>query len=120
MLPMSDYTEEQRQLLLELLDAGAILIGPIVRERFGLHSPIYIDLREQVYARPELLWAIGREFALAIANLCGRSAMPQYVIGIPDTATPLALATAFYAAQNNLQPPITYGMLRKEAKVYPG
>lgn len=119
-MPVSNYTDEQRDLLRELLDAGAILTGPVIRERFGLNSPIYLDLREQLYARPALLWRVGGEFARRIAELGAPSGLPQFVVGIPDTATPLALATALYAWQNNVQPPITYAMLRKEAKVYPG
>lgn len=114
------YTTDQQELLRELLDAGAIMTGRAIRERFGLNSPIYIDLRQRVYARPELLWKLGREFARKIADLSGPSGPPQFVIGIPDTATPLALATALYAWQNSAEPPITFAMLRKEGKIYPG
>lgn len=115
-----NYTEEQKELLRELLDSGAILTGSVIRERFGLNSPIYVDLRENLYARPELLWKVGREFANAIWEMSRLNPVGQYVVGIPDTATPLALATAFYAWQQRTRPPITYAMLRKEAKTYPG
>jgi orotate phosphoribosyltransferase len=119
-MPSAVFTQEQKELLQELLSAGAILTGDIIRERFGLNSPIYIDLREAVYARPELLWNVGREFAKKICDLSGPNAAPQFVVGIPDTATPLALATALYAWQNRVQPTITYAMLRKQGKTYPG
>jgi orotate phosphoribosyltransferase len=114
------YSEEQKALLRELRKAGAILTGDVIRARFGLNSPIYIDLRENLYARPELLWQVGREFARKICELSRPNPVPQCVVGIPDTATPLALATAFYAWQERLDPPITYAMLRKEGKTYPG
>jgi orotate phosphoribosyltransferase len=114
------YSEQQQSLLRELFHAGAILFGDVIRSRFGLHSPIYIDLRECIYARPELLWQVGREFAEKIRELAAAHPVPQCVVGIPDTATPLALATALYAWQEKFTPPITYAMLRKEAKVYPG
>ncbi len=114
------YTEEQKEFLRELLSAGAILTGGIIRERFGLNSPIYIDLRETVYAQPDLLWKVGREFAKKVCELSRSNPVPQIVVGIPDTATPLALATALYAWQNRVQPSITYAMLRKEGKTYPG
>jgi len=115
-----NYTEEQRALLRELLDGGAILTGSVIRERFGLNSPIYVDLRENLYARPELFWKVAREFANAICELSRVNPVRQYVVGIPDTATPLALATAMYSWQQRTNPPITYAMLRKEAKTYPG
>jgi orotate phosphoribosyltransferase len=114
------YTEEQKVLLRELLEAGAILMGDVVRIRFGLHSPIYFDLREKLYFRPELLWNVGREFAKKICELAGDNPAPQCVVGIPDTASPLALATALYSWQRETHPQITYALLRKEGKTYPG
>ncbi len=114
------YSEEQKALLRELLQAGAILTGDVIRARFGLNSPIYIDLRENLYERPELLWQVGREFARKICELSRPNPVPQCVVGIPDTATPLAMATAFYAWQEKVSPSITYAMLRKEGKTYPG
>ncbi len=116
-------TGQQGELLEELLRAGAVLIGDVVRERFGLNSPIYFDLREALYSRPELLWSVGREFAEKIRELARANPVPQCVVGIPDTATPLALATALYSWQNRAStggPEIFYALLRKEAKTYPG
>jgi len=46
--------------------------------------------------------------------------VPQCVVGIPDTATPLALAAALYSWQNRTHPEIFYALLRKEGKTYPG
>ena len=114
------YTEEQRALLRQLLEAGAILIGDVIRTRFGLNSPIYIDLREKLYSQPELLWNVGGEFAKKICELTRDNPVPQCVVGIPDTATPLALATALFAWQQRTRPEISYAMLRKEGKTYPG
>ena len=117
------FTDPQRELLEELLRAGAVLIGDVVRARFGLQSPIYFDLREALYSRPELLWKVGREFAEKICELARANPVPQCVVGIPDTATPLALATALYSWQNRKLtggPEIFYALLRKEGKTYPG
>src|SRR3970282_210694 len=114
------FTEQQHELLEELLRAGAVLIGDVVRARFGLHSPIYFDLREALYSRPELLSKVGREVAEKICELTRANPVPQCVVGIPDTATPLALAAAFYSWQNRTHPEIFYALLRKEGKTYPG
>ena len=114
------FTEAQRVLLEELLRSGAVLIGDVVRARFGLHSPIYFDLREALYARPELLWKVGREFVEKIRELTCENPVPQCIVGIPDTATPLALAAALYAWQNEAKQEISYALLRKEGKTYPG
>jgi len=113
-------TDRQRDLLEELLRGGAVLIGDVVRERFGLKSPIYFDLRETLYSRPELLWKVAREFVEKICELAGPNPAPQVVAGIPDTATPLALATALYSWQSKTSPEIRYALLRKEGKAYPG
>jgi len=119
------FTDPQRELLEELLQAGAVLIGDVVRARFGLKSPIYFDLREALYSRPELLWKVAQEFVEKICELTRANPVPQCVVGIPDTATPLALATALYSWQNRswqnrTRPEIFYALLRKEGKTYPG
>ncbi|MCZ6492365.1 MAG: hypothetical protein O7A06_17760 [Acidobacteria bacterium] len=114
------FTEQQKILLKELLRAGAVLTGDAVRARFGLNSPIYFDLRENLYARPSLLWKVGGEFARKISELTRNSQTPQCVVGVPDTATPLALAAALYAWKEQLRPSISYALLRKEGKQYPG
>ncbi len=114
------FTEEQKKLLEELFRAGTILVGEVVRTRFGLRSPIYFDLRENLYARPELLWKVGGEFVRKICELTRANPAPQCVVGIPDTSTPLALAAALYAWKHAVRPEITYALLRKEAKTYPG
>ena len=119
MIPVR-FTAEQETLLRELLGTGAILIGDAVRTRFGFNSPIYFDLREALYVHPELLWKVGREFALKICELTSDNPVPQCVVGIPDTATPLALATSLYAWHQQTHPEISYALLRKEGKTYPG
>lgn len=114
------FTEQQRRLLEELFLAGAVLIGDDVRARFGLNSPIYFNLREPLHSNPGLLWKVGREFTLKLCELTRENAVPQCVVGVPDTATPLAVATALYAQQNKIRPEISCAVLRKEAKSYPG
>jgi orotate phosphoribosyltransferase len=155
------FSSQQRDLLRDLFAAGCVIIGDEVQSRFGLGSPIYINMRENLYARPELLWRVGGEFAWKIVELAsppllpagklasesmaasmgvplhvaeprkpepadasasGASAAPapQIVVGIPDTATPLALTAALYSWGNRTRPQITFALLRKEAKRYPG
>jgi orotate phosphoribosyltransferase len=114
------FTEQQQQLLEELFLAGAVLIGEDVRARFGLNSPIYFNLREPLHTHPDLLWKVGREFTLKLCGLTPDRDVPQCVVGVPDTATPLAVATALYAQQNKIRPEISCAVLRKEAKSYPG
>ncbi|MBI4479161.1 MAG: hypothetical protein HY651_03975 [Acidobacteria bacterium] len=114
------FTEQQQQLLEELFLAGAVLVGDEVRARFGLNTPIYFNLREPVHTNPGLLWMVGREFTMKICGLAGDHAAPQCIVGIPDTATPLAVATALYASQNRARPEISCALLRKGAKPYPG
>ena len=114
------FTKAQEQLLEELFAVGAVLIGSDVHARFGLNSPIFFNLRESLHRDPKLLWSVGREFALKIAEFAGTEAPPQCVVGIPDSATPLAVATALFASQNSLRPEMCCAVLRKESKRYPG
>jgi orotate phosphoribosyltransferase len=114
------FTEQQQILLDELFRTGAVLIGNAVRTRFGLNSPIYFDLREPLHTHPDLLWKVGREFTLKICDLTRENPVPQCVVGVPDTATPLAVAASLYASQNQVHPEIACALLRKEAKTYPG
>ena len=114
------FTEQQQILLEELFRTGAVLIGNAVRTNFGLNSPIYFDLREPLHTHPDLLWKVGREFTLKLCDLIRENPVPQCVVGVPDTATPLAVATSLYASQNHVRPEIACALLRKEAKTYPG
>ena len=114
------FTEQQRTLLEELFLAGAVLVGDEVRARVGLHSPIYFNLREPLHTHPDLLWKVGREFAQKICTLAGEQAAPQCVVGIPDTATPLAVATALYASQRRMRPEISCALLGKQPASTPG
>jgi orotate phosphoribosyltransferase len=154
------FSSQQRDLLRDLFAAGCVIIGDEVQSRFGLGSPIYINMRENLYARPELLWRVGGEFAWKIVELASPPLLPagklasesmaasmgvplhvaeprkpetadtstsgasgapspQIVVGIPDTATPLALTAALYSWGNRTRPQITFALLRKEAKRYP-
>jgi uridine monophosphate synthetase len=114
------FTKQQEEVLEELFHAGAVLIGDEVRARFGLGSPIYFNLREPLLSCPSLLWKVGGEFARTIRELAGEAGPTQCVVGIPDTATPLAVATALYASRSGVLPEIVCAALRKEGKQYPG
>src|ERR1700752_1790467 len=97
------FTNQQRELLRELFAAGCIVIGDEVQRRFGLRSPIYINMRENLYARPELLWRVGGEFAWKIVELAAppspaadalaADAMAAS-IGLPINASPAIASSA--------------------------
>ncbi len=105
-----------------LLDAfwtrGLILLGNRVQEEYGLNTPIFIDLRHGLYEDLDLLLELGKALHGKIIELSTDSCREQQVVGIPDTATPLALATAM--ASRNTSHPLSYGQLRKRPASYPG
>lgn len=105
-----------------LLDAlwarGLILIGDRVRQEYALNTPIFIDLRHKLYDDLDLLDAIGAALAAKIAEVAPDDSATQQVIGIPDTATPLALAAASASRRGAVK--LCYGQLRKEPAQYPG
>ncbi len=105
-------------LLDALWDRGLILIGDRVRQEYALNTPIFIDLRHKLYDDFDLLDAIGAALVNKIAEVAAGAKAPQQVIGIPDTATPLALAAA--AASRSGAMKLFYGQLRKEPAHYPG
>lgn len=105
-------------LLDALWDRGLILIGDRVRQEYALNTPIFIDLRHKLYDDLDLLDAIGAALAGKIAEAITDSSAPQQVIGIPDTATPLALAAASASRSGAVK--LYYGQLRKEPALYPG
>ena len=108
---------EADPLLEALWERGLILFGPRVREEYGLHTPLFIDLRHKLYDDLELLETLGARIHGKIAELAGEG-RPQQVIGIPDTATPLALAAAMVSRGGST--PLIYGQLRKRPASYPG
>ncbi len=105
-------------LLDALWDRGLILIGDRVRQEYALNTPLFVDLRHKLYDDLDLLDAIGAAIVDKIAALAAGSDAPQQVIGIPDTATPLALAAA--SASRRGPTKLFYGQLRKEPARYPG
>ncbi len=111
-------TQEQKLLLVEFKRAGIVLFGTTIRRKYGLNSPIYLDLRENLYERADLMWRIGSEFAEKIRRLAENHESRQVVIGVPDTATPLAVSTVLYSTQTEIGQPLRYLLLRKKAKAY--
>lgn len=108
-----------------LLDAfwerGLILFGDRVMEEYALHTPIFIDLRHKLYDDVALLSTIGAALHRRLVEIVAREGSrdePQQVIGIPDTATPLALAAAM--ASRSTSTPLFYGQMRKQPAAYPG
>jgi len=113
-----DLTPKQKSLLVELKRAKIVMFGRDIRSKYGLNSPIYLDMRENLYERPDLIWQIGGEFAEKIRALTESPQLPQTVIGVPDTATPLALATVLYSWREETGPHMHYLLLRNKGKVY--
>ena len=111
-------------LLDALWERGLILLGDRVREEYALHTPIFIDLRHKLYDDVGLLSNVGaalhRKLVEVVAGEGTRDQpqQPQQVIGIPDTATPLALAAAMAARTTTT--PLFYGQMRKQPAAYPG
>lgn len=104
-----------------LLDAfweeGLVLFGDRVVEEYALRTPIFIDLRHRLYDNLDTLSELGRRLHARIAQIASPG-KTQQVIGIPDTATPLALATALASRESDS--PLYYGQLRKRPAHYPG
>ncbi len=113
-----DLTPKQKSLLIELKRAKIVMFGKDIRSKFGLNSPIYLNLRDNLYERADLIWQIGGAFAEKIRLLTKSSPLPQTVIGVPDTATPLALSTALYSWREETGLPMHYLLLRNTGKVY--
>ncbi len=98
-------------------DQGLVLFGDRVAEEYAMKTPIFIDLRHRLYDNLDTLSALGRRLHERIVEVSAPD-RPQQAIGIPDTATPLALAAAF--ASRGTERPISYGQLRKKPAHYPG
>ena len=105
-------------LLDKFWEAGLVLMGDRVREEYALKTPIFIDLRHKLYDDLDVLSELGRALYEKLLAVAGCGSEPQQVIGIPDTATPLALATAL--ASQSTSRPIGYGQMRKKPASYPG
>jgi uridine monophosphate synthetase len=99
--------------------AGLILLGDQVRQQYGLATPIFIDLRHRLYDDVGLLGELGLALHERIAGLVGDPPRrPQQVLGIPDTATPLALSAAMASLSTSC--PLHYAQMRKRPAAYPG
>ena len=77
----------KRDLLEGLADAEAILLGAEVRRRYGLRTPVFIDLRTAVYTDLALFSLLGSSFA-EVLETWSAPETPQQVIGVPDTGIP--------------------------------
>ena len=97
-------TPEQRDLCLELFDAGAVRVGDFILKS-GLKSPIYLDLRILV-SHPLLL----RRIARLLKNLA--TPLPfDRIAAIPYAAMPIGTALSLETGW-----PMVYS--RKETKEY--
>ncbi|MEE2822508.1 MAG: hypothetical protein VYA53_05945 [Acidobacteriota bacterium] len=112
-----ELTAAHKTLLIEFKRAEIFLFGEAIQNKFGLNSPIYLDLREKLYDRIDLLWSIGGQFFEKIMSLADEQSR-QVVIGVPDTATPLSLSTVLYSWKQKSNSPMHYLLLRKEGKSY--
>lgn len=111
---------QQDALLDALWQKGLVLVGERVWQEYGLRTPVFIDLRHKLYDDLDLLLLLGHALHQRIASIvkAEASSRPQQVIGIPDTATPLALAAA--VASRGSVTPLRYGQMRKNPPHYPG
>lgn len=99
-------------------ECGVVLFGERVRSEYALNTPFFIDLRHRLHDNLEALEALGRALHAKIAELCAEDEGPQQIVGIPDTATPIALTTAL--ASRGSSCPLLFGQLRKKPANYPG
>jgi uridine monophosphate synthetase len=106
------------ELLEAIWRAGLLLLGDEVRRQYGLATPIFIDLRHRLYEDVSLLRRLGEALHRKICQIARNPGRPQQVIGIPDTATPLALSTAMASLET--PQPLLYAQLRKRPAAYPG
>jgi len=106
------------ELLETFWDCGVVLFGERVRAEYALNTPFFIDLRHRLHDNLEALEALGRALHRKIQELCNGDDAPQQIVGIPDTATPIALTTAL--ASRGTSCPLLYGQLRKKPANYPG
>ncbi|MDA1315315.1 MAG: hypothetical protein O2968_18445 [Acidobacteria bacterium] len=117
---MSESPPQADPLLDALWEKGLILFGERVQQEYGLHTPIFIDLRHKLYDHLELLTQLGAALHERLRSIvqAESSIRPQQVIGIPDTATPIALSVALQSQRTDL--PVFYGQMRKKPAEYPG
>jgi uridine monophosphate synthetase len=106
------------ELLEAIWRAGLVLLGRQVREQYALGTPIFIDLRHKLYEDVALMKQLGVALHRQICALLREPVQPQQVLGIPDTATPLALSAAL--ASLGTPVPLIYGQMRKKPAAYPG
>ena len=120
--PMTPKSGAASDPLLEhFWDKGLVLIGDRVQQEYALRTPIFIDLRHKLYDDLEVLLDLGRALLDKLRRVVEREggvSQPQQVIGIPDTATPLALTTALVSHLTSW--PLSYGQMRKKPASYPG
>lgn len=119
---MRDANPKRDELLEAFWEKGLILLGDRVRQEYALRTPIFIDLRHKLYDDLGILCSLGqalhRKLASVVTGGAGPNPRPQQVIGIPDTATPLALAAAVASRSSSF--PLIYGQMRKKPAAYPG
>jgi orotate phosphoribosyltransferase len=115
------YRSARNELLEAFWDRGLVLLGERVEAEYALHTPIFIDLRHKLYDDLALLSLLGQEMHRKLVSILeqeGKADIPQQVIGIPDTATPLALSLALVSHTSDR--PFHYGQMRKKPAAYPG
>ncbi len=109
-------------LLEALWEKGLILLGDRVRREYALKTPIFIDLRHKLYDDLDLLSQLGQVLHSKLESVVTAEGetepRPQQVIGIPDTATPIALSMALASQRSPFK--LSYGQIRKTPAKYPG
>ncbi|MFH1207254.1 MAG: hypothetical protein V1668_01460 [Patescibacteria group bacterium] len=103
--------------LTRLFKEEIIIIGPKTKLKDSSLSPIYIDLRDRMWASYGLLPTFGRLFATLISELIPeRHRFPHLVCGIPEAANPLA--TAAVIAGQELGMDLQLVALRQQPKAH--
>ncbi len=105
------------EFLSRLLNEKIIIVGPKTQLKDGSWSPIYVDLRNKMWASQKLLSQFGVLFASLIEELIpSRGQGPHLICGIPEAANPLATATVIAGQEKDMN--VKLVALRQQQKAH--
>ena len=100
---MNFDVKQRLEFLKQLRGYNLIKVGTLTKLKDGSMSPIYVDLRERMWAIPGLLSAFGQLFRDKIISLLPDHTDRVLICGIPEAAKPLATATVIAAHDQGLE-----------------
>ncbi|XOU94365.1 MAG: orotate phosphoribosyltransferase [Candidatus Kerfeldbacteria bacterium] len=98
---MSFDITQHLEFLKILREDNLIKVGTLTKLKDGSMSPIYVDLRDKMWAIPGLLNGFGKLFMDKILSLIPKDHSGRVLIcGIPEAANPLGTATVMLAHES--------------------